>query len=53
MEFVMNIQTIEQEALHLPIEYRARLTEKLLLSLDELSGLEIEKSYLLLSIASL
>jgi putative addiction module component (TIGR02574 family) len=42
----MNIQTIEQEALHLPIEYRARLAEKLLLSLDNLSELEIEKLWL-------
>jgi hypothetical protein len=31
----MNIETIEYEALHLPIEYRARLAEKLLSSLDE------------------
>jgi hypothetical protein len=42
----MNIQTIEQEALHLPIEYRARLAEKLLLSLDALSETEIEKLWL-------
>ena len=42
----MNIQTIEHEALHLPIEYRARLAEKLLLSLDALSEAEIEKLWL-------
>jgi len=42
----MNIQTIEQEALHLPIEYRARLAEKLLSSLDDLSEPEIEKLWL-------
>lgn len=42
----MNIQTIEYEALHLPIEYRARLAEKLLLSLDVLSEAEIEKLWL-------
>jgi len=42
----MNIQTIEYEALHLPIEYRARLAEKLLSSLDDLSEPEIEKLWL-------
>jgi len=42
----VNIQTIEQEALHLPIEYRARLAEKLLSSLDDLSEPEIEKLWL-------
>jgi len=42
----MNIQTLEYEALHLPIEYRARLAEKLLLSLDDLSEPEIEKLWL-------
>jgi putative addiction module component (TIGR02574 family) len=39
----MNIQAIEQEVLHLPIEDRARLAEKLLSSLDDLSEQEIEK----------
>lgn len=42
----MNVQTIEYEALHLPIEYRARLAEKLLSSLDALSESEIEKLWL-------
>ncbi len=39
----MNIQVLEYEVLHLPIEYRARLAEKLLLSLETLSESEIEK----------
>jgi len=39
----MNIQAIEQEVLHLPIEDRARLAEKLLSSLDALSEQEVEK----------
>jgi putative addiction module component (TIGR02574 family) len=38
----MNIQTIEKEILHLPIEDRARLAEKLLSSLDTLSESEVE-----------
>jgi hypothetical protein len=42
----MNIQTIEQEALNLPIEDRARLAETLLSSLDTLSELEAEKLWL-------
>ena len=42
----MNIQAIEQEALHLPIEDRARLAEILLSSLDALSEQEIEKLWL-------
>jgi putative addiction module component (TIGR02574 family) len=42
----MNIQAIEQEVLHLPIEDRARLAEKLLSSLDTLSEQEIEKLWL-------
>jgi putative addiction module component (TIGR02574 family) len=43
----MNIQSIEQEVLHLPVEERARLAEILLSSLDELSEQEIEKLWLL------
>lgn len=43
---IMNIQAIEQEVLHLPIEERARLAEKLLSSLDVLSEQEIEKLWL-------
>lgn len=39
----MNIQIIEKEILHLPIEDRARLAEKLLSSLDTLSETEVEK----------
>ena len=42
----MNIQAIEQEVLHLPIEDRVRLAEKLLSSLDALSEQEIEKLWL-------
>lgn len=42
----MNIQSIEQEILHLPVEERARLAEKLLSSLDGLSEQEIEKLWL-------
>jgi len=42
----MNIQTIEQEVLQLPIEDRARLAEKLLSSLDDLSEQEVEKLWL-------
>jgi putative addiction module component (TIGR02574 family) len=42
----MNIQAIEQEILHLPIEERVRLAEKLLSSLDALSEPEIEKLWL-------
>jgi len=43
---IMNIQAMEQEVLHLPIEDRARLAEKLLSSLDALSEQEIEKLWL-------
>ena len=43
---IMNIQSIEQEVLSLPIEDRARLAEKLLASLDALSEQEIEKLWL-------
>ena len=43
---IMNIQAIEQEVLDLPIEDRARLAEKLLSSLDDLSEQEIEKLWL-------
>ncbi|MFI3119575.1 MAG: addiction module protein [Methylococcaceae bacterium] len=39
----MNIQAIEQQVLHLPIEDRARLAEKLLSSLDNLPEQENEK----------
>ena len=42
----MNIQAIEKEVLDLPIEDRARLAEKLLSSLDDLSEQEIEKLWL-------
>ena len=42
----MNIQILEQEILHLPIEDRARLAEKLLSSLDALSEQEVEKLWL-------
>lgn len=42
----MNIQVIEQEILHLPVEDKARLAEKLLSSLDALSEQEVEKLWL-------
>ena len=38
----MDIATIEHEALHLPLPERAKLAHKLLLSLDDMSELEIE-----------
>jgi len=41
---IMNIQALEQEVLHLPIEDRARLAEKLLLSLGALSEQEKRKT---------
>ncbi len=43
----MTIQTIEQEALNLPIEDRARLAERLLSSLDDLTEAEAEKLWLM------
>jgi putative addiction module component (TIGR02574 family) len=46
MEVIVNIQAIEQEVLHLPIEERARLAEKLLASLENLSDQEIERLWL-------
>ena len=38
----MDVQTIENEALRLPPEDRAKLAQKLLLSLDTLSEAELE-----------
>ena len=43
----MNLQTIEQEALNLPIEERASLAEKLLSSLDALTEPEAERLWLM------
>ena len=43
----MNPQTIEQEALNLPIEDRASLAEKLLSSLDALTEPEAERLWLM------
>ena len=43
----MNLQTIEQEALNLPIEDRASLVEKLLSSLDALTEPEAERLWLM------
>ena len=43
---IMNIQAIEQAVLDLPIEDRARIAQKLLSSLDDLSEQEIEKLWL-------
>lgn len=42
----MNIQTLEQHALHLAVQDRAYLAEKLLASLDNLSEQETEKLWL-------
>jgi putative addiction module component (TIGR02574 family) len=42
----MDFKTIEDDALHLPPEDRARLAQRLLLSLDSLSDTEIEESWL-------
>lgn len=39
----MTLETIEKEALDLPVEERARLAEKLLSSLDALSETEVEQ----------
>ena len=43
----MNLQTIEQEALNLPIEDRASLVETLLSSLDALTEPEAERLWLM------
>lgn len=42
-EIPMTLETIEKEALDLPAEERAKLAEKLLLSLDTLSEAETEQ----------
>jgi putative addiction module component (TIGR02574 family) len=42
----MNFKTIEDEALHLSPEDRAKLAQRLILSLDSLSDIEIEESWL-------
>ena len=42
----MDTTTIENEALHLPLSDRARLAHKLLLSLEELSEVEVEDAWL-------
>lgn len=42
----MNFKTIEDKALHLPPEERAKLAQKLILSLDTLSEAEIENAWL-------
>lgn len=39
----MNIETIRHEVLSLPAQERAQLAEQLLLSLDDLSEVEIEQ----------
>ena len=43
----MDPQTVEQEALRLPPEDRAKLAQKLLLSLDTLSEKELEQAWLI------
>ncbi|MBS0431705.1 MAG: addiction module protein [Proteobacteria bacterium] len=42
----MNPDALEQEALHLPVQERARLAQRLLESLDELSDSEVEQLWL-------
>ena len=42
----MNLEQIEQAALHLPEEERAALAQRLLLSLDQPSAEEIEADWL-------
>lgn len=42
----MDFKTIEDEALHLSPEERAKLAQRLLLSLDSLSDIETEESWL-------
>jgi putative addiction module component (TIGR02574 family) len=42
----MDFKTLEDEALHLSPEDRAKLAQRLLLSLDALSDTEIEESWL-------
>jgi putative addiction module component (TIGR02574 family) len=42
----MNPTTIEREALHLPVLDRAKLADKLLLSLDDMSEHEVEEVWL-------
>ncbi len=43
----VDIQNLEQEALSLPAEDRAKLAQKLLLSLDTLSAEELEQAWLI------
>ena len=43
----MNLKQIEDEVLHLPVDERAELAQKLLLSLDSSSEDEIESDWLL------
>ena len=43
----MDIRNLEQEALSLPAEDRAKLAQKLLLSLDTLSAEELEQAWLI------
>jgi putative addiction module component (TIGR02574 family) len=43
----MNLQTIEDEALHLPREERARLIQRLVLSLESPSPEELRSDWLL------
>ena len=43
----MDPQTVEHEALRLPLEDRAKLAQKLLLSLDTLSEQELEQAWLI------
>ena len=43
----MDLQTVEHEALRLPLEDRAKLAQKLLLSLDTLAEEELQQAWLI------
>lgn len=43
----MSDQTVEKEALHLPVQERAQLAQRLLESLDDLTGAEAEQLWLI------
>lgn len=43
----MSTHTLEEEALHLPVQLRARLAQRLLASLDDLSEAELEQLWMI------
>lgn len=43
----MDLKAVEHEALRLPLEERAKLAQKLLLSLDTLTEEEVEQAWLI------